>query len=57
MEEILSSQKAIDENVEKLRNEQPEHLEPMNDGDIQYVPEVIENINVDHLIKKLGCVG
>jgi hypothetical protein len=57
MEEILSSQKAIDENVEKLRNKQPEHLEPMNDGDIEYVPEVIENINVDHLIKKLGCVG
>jgi hypothetical protein len=57
IEEILSSQKAIDENVEKLRNQQPEHLEPMNDGDIEYVPEVIENINVDHLIKKLGCVG
>ena len=57
IEEILSSQKAIDENVEKLRNQQPEHLEPMNDGDMEYVPEGIENINVDHLIKKLGCVG
>ena len=57
MEEILSSQKVIDDNVEKLRKQQPEHLEPMNDGDIEYVPEVIENINVDHLIKKLECAG
>ena len=57
IEEILSSQKVIDENVEKLRNEQPEDLEPMNDGDIEYVPEVIGNINVDQLIKKLGIVG
>lgn len=57
IEEILSSQKVIDENVEKLRNEQPEDLEPLNDGDIEYVPEVIDNINVDQLIKKLGCVG
>jgi hypothetical protein len=47
----------IDDNVKKLRNQQPENFEPMNDGDIEYVPEVIENINVDHLIKKLGCVG
>ena len=43
--------------MEKLRNEQPEDLEPMNDGDIEYVPEVIDNINVDQLIKKLGIVG
>ena len=57
IEEILSSQKVIDENVEKLRNEQPEDQEPMNDGDIEYVPEVIGNINVDQLIKKLGIVG
>ena len=57
IEEILSSQKVIDENVEKLRNEQPEDLAPVNDGDIEYVPEAIEDINVDHLIKKLGCVG
>ena len=57
IEEILSSQKVIDENVEKLRNEQPEDLEPINDGDIEFVPEVIGNINVDQLIKKLGIVG
>ena len=57
IEEILSSQKAIDENVKKLRNEQPEDLEPMNDGDIEYVPEVFDDINVDQLIKKLGIVG
>ena len=57
IEEILSSQKVIDENVEKLRNEQPEDLEPVTDDDIEYVPEAIEDVNVDHLIKKLGCVG
>ena len=57
IEEILSSQKVIDENVEKLRNEQPEDLEPMNDGDIEYVAEVIDDINVDQLTKKLGIVG
>ncbi len=57
IEEILSSQKVIDENVEKLKNEQPEDLEPVNDGDIEYVPEAIEDINVDNLIKKLGYVG
>jgi hypothetical protein len=57
IEEILSSQKVIDENVEKLRNQEPEHFDPMNDGDIEYVPEVIENINVDHLFKKLGYCG
>ena len=43
--------------MEKLRNEQPEDLEPMNDGDIEYVPEVFDDINVDQLIKKLGIVG
>ena len=60
IEEILSSQKVIDENVEKLKNEQPEDLEPVTDGDIEYryVPEaIIEDINVDHLVTKLGCVG
>jgi hypothetical protein len=57
LKKFFHHKSAIDENVEKLRNQQPEHLEPMNDGDIEYVPDVIENINVDHLIKKLGCVG
>ncbi len=57
IEEILSSQKVIDENVEKLKNEQPEDLEPVNDGDIDYVPEATEDINVDNVIKKLGYVG
>ena len=57
IEEILSSQKVIDENVEKLKNEQPEDLEPVNDGDIEYVPEAVEDINVDNVIKKLGYVG
>ena len=43
--------------MEKLKNEQPEDLEPVNDGDIEYVPEANEDINVDHLVKKLGYVG
>ena len=47
----------IDENVEKLKNEQPKDDEPANDGDIEYTPEAIGEINVDHLIKKMGRVG
>ena len=57
IEEILSSQKVMDENVEKLKVEQPDDLEPLNDGDIEYIPEAIDNINVDQLVKKLGYVG
>lgn len=47
----------MDENVEKLKHEQPDDLQPMTDGDIEYIPEVIDAINVDQLVKKLGCVG
>ena len=57
IEEILSSQKVMDENVEKLKHGQPDDLKPINDGDIEYVPEAIDNINVGQLIKKLGFVG
>ena len=56
IEEILSSQKLIDENTEKLKNEQPEDLVAVNDGVIQYVPGDIENINVDEVVDKLGHV-
>ena len=56
IEEILSSQKLIDENIEKLKNYQPEDLVEVNDGVIQYVPGDIENINVDEVIDKLGYV-
>ena len=56
IEEILSSQKLIDEKIEKLRNEQPENLAALNDGSLQYVPDDIGNINVDGLIGKLGYV-
>ena len=38
IEEILSSQKLINENIEKLRNDQPENLVAVNDGVIQYAP-------------------
>ncbi|CAB4023108.1 E3 ubiquitin- ligase TRIM56-like [Paramuricea clavata] len=54
IEEILSSQKLIDENIEKLGDEKPENLAAVNDGDIQYVPDDIDNINVDEIVGKLG---
>ena len=57
IEEILSSQKVMDKNVEKSKVEQPDDLEPLNDGGIEYIPETIDNINVDQLVKKLGRVG
>ena len=57
IEEILSSQKLIDENIEKLKNEQPENLAAVNDGGIQYVPDDIGNIKVDEIVGKLGHVG
>ena len=56
IEEILSSQKLIDEKIEKLGNEKPEDLHAVNDGNIQYVPDDISNIDVDEIVGKLGYV-
>jgi phage gp45-like len=56
IEEILSSQKLIDEKIEKLENEKPEDLEAVNDGGIQYVPDDISEINVDEIVGKLEHV-
>ncbi len=56
IEEILSSQKLIDEKIEQLRDEQPENLAAVNDGSLQYVPDDIGNINVDEIVGKLGYV-
>ena len=56
IEEILSSQKLIDESIKKLRNEQPENLVAVNDGSLQYVPDDIGNIRVDEIVDKLGYV-
>ena len=56
IEEMLSSQKLIDEKIEKLGNERPENLAAVNDGSIQYVPDDIGNINVDEIVGKLGYV-
>ena len=56
IEEILSSQNLIDENIEKLRNDQPEDLVAVNDGVIQYVPGDIANINVDEVVEELGYI-
>ena len=56
IEEIISSQKLIDEKIEKLSNQKPENLAAVNDGSIQYVPDDIGNINVDEIVDKLGHV-
>ena len=56
IEEILSSQKLIDRNTEKLKNEQPEKLAAVKDGCIQYVPDDIGSIKVDEVVGKMGCV-
>ena len=55
-EEILSSQKLVDENIEKLTNEKPEDLTSVNDGVICYVPGDIGDINVDQIVGKLGYI-
>ena len=55
-EEILSSQKLIDENIEKFTNEKPDDLTSVNDGVIRYVPGDIGNINVDEIVSKLGYI-
>ena len=56
IEEIISSQKLIDENIRKLKSDQPESLATVNDGGIQYVPGGIGNINVDEILGKLEYV-
>ena len=56
IEEMLSSQKLIDEKIEKLSKQQPENLAAVNDGSIKYVPDDIGNINVDEIVAKLGHV-
>ncbi len=56
IEEILSSQKLIDEKIEKLRNEQPKNLDAVNDGSFQYVPDDIGNIKFYEIVDKLGYV-
>jgi hypothetical protein len=57
VEEIILSQKVIDENIEKLENEQPENLTPVNDGGVQYVSHNIENINYGDIMDKLGNIN
>ena len=56
VEEILSSQKLIDEKIEKLGNEEPEDIVAVNDGSIQYIPADIGMINVDEIVGKMGHV-
>ena len=54
IDEILSSQKLINENIDKLAREKPEDLTSVNDGVIRYVPGDIGNINVDEIVGKFG---
>ena len=56
IEEILSSQKLVDENIGKLTKEKPDDLTSVNDGVIRYVPGDIGNINVDQIVGKLGYI-
>ena len=58
IEEILSSQKLIDENMEKFRNENEDkdYFAEVSDCGIHYLPDDIANINVDEIVSKLGCV-
>ena len=56
VEEIISSQKLIDEKIEKLGNEKPEDIDAVNDGNIKYVPDDIGKIDVDQIVGKLGHV-
>ena len=57
VEEILSSQKLIDEKIGTLGNEKPEDLDAVNNGDIHYVPDDNGKINVDEIVVKLGHVA
>ena len=57
IEEIVSSQKLIDEKIGKLVTEKPEDLDAVSDGNIQYIPEDIGKINVDEIVSILGHVG
>ena len=56
IEEILSSQKMIDENNERLKKVKPDDLTSVNDGVICYVPGDIGDINVDDIVGKLGYI-
>ena len=56
IQEILSSQKFIDEKIVDLGNRKPEKLDAVNDGDIQYVPDDIGKINFDETVDSLGYV-
>ena len=56
IEEILSSQKLIDETIEKLGNEKPEDLHAVNGGGIQNAANDIGKINVDEIVDNLVYV-
>ena len=56
IEEILSSQKLIDENLVKLRKEQPRNFSPVNDGGIQFSPEDIGTIGCGEIMRKMGNI-
>ena len=56
VEEILPSQNLVDERIERLENERPLKLYAVNDGEIQFLPDDIDNINVEEIVGEFGDV-
>ena len=56
-EEILSSQKMIEENVEKVKAERPWSMKPVHDGHIEYQATLINDIDIRNFLDKLGKIG
>ena len=53
-EEILSFHNEIEENVKKVKNEQPTQMKPVLDGNIQYKANPVNNISN---LNNMGEVG
>lgn len=56
-EEILSSQKMIEENVKKVKAERPSTMKPVHTGNIEYKESKINEGDVAKLLDKVGEVG
>ena len=56
-EEILSLQNKIEENVKKVKNEQPTRTKPVHNGNIQYKANPVDNIDTTSNLDKMGEVG
>ena len=56
-EEILSSQKMIEENVKKMKAERPSTMKPVHTGNIEYKESKVNDVDVAKLLDKMGEVG